>query len=113
MLPRCSLLALPSALELTLRYIDNQDSAVGLCRPSDHIRNEVAMARSVQDGEVAIWCLEMACCHFDRHSSLLLLFCLVHDVCELETCLVIELGLAFICPQLLPGHVAAHVEDFT
>ena len=38
----------------------------------------------------------MACCHFNRHSSLLLFFRLVHDVCEREASLVVDFSLALV-----------------
>jgi len=70
------------------------------------------MAWGVQDRKVAVRRREMPCGYLNGNSSLLLLLRVVHDVSVLKSCLVVDVGLALVCSQLLVSDDTVLMEDF-
>ena len=57
----------------------NQNRTVRLRSSLDHIMNEVLVPRSINDGELLVFQLEILLCGVNRDSSLPLLLIFVHD----------------------------------
>ena len=110
LLSRCSI-TFPSAFKLTQLTINHQHGAISLSGSRDHISDKVSMTGRVKDSKVAIWGREIARCHFNCDSSLLLFLSFVHDISKLEACLVINLCFALVCSELLPCHMTILEED--
>ena len=106
-----SSMAIPATFKLSRLAIDHQHGAVSLSSSCDHISDEVSMAGRVQDSKVAVRGREIARCHFNCDSSLLLLLSFVHDISKLEACLVINLCFSLVCPELLSCHMTILEED--
>ena len=80
-------------------------------RAGDHIGDEVAMARRVEDAEVSVWCREVLRGDLDGHATLLLLLRLVHEVSESKASLSIELCFALIGIELVIRECAVLEQD--
>jgi len=105
MLHRGALVPVPASFELSGHTINNQNSAVGLSCPCNHISDKVSVTWRVQNGKVTILSAEEPCGHLNRDTSLSLLICLVHNIRKFETWLAIFLSQLLILPHLLLVHM--------
>jgi len=90
---------------------DNEDSVVSLGRARDHVLDEVAVARTVDDGEEVIVGVELLVGDVDGDTALALLGEVVHDVGELEAALALLLGLFFVLFDDVLGYAPRLVEE--
>ena len=102
---RGALVPVPASFELSGHTINNQNSAVGLSCPCNHISDKVSVTWRVQNGKVTILSAEEPCGHLNRDTSLSLLICLVHNIRKFETWLAIFLSQLLILPHLLLVHM--------
>lgn len=62
-------LAFKSGFETPCAGVDDEDGEVGLAGAGDHIRDEVAVARGVKDGEVCKRGREVVGCDVDSYPT--------------------------------------------
>merc|ERR1719198_571162 len=89
-----------TSLELASSGGDDEHTAVSLAGASDHVLDEVAMARGVDDGDVVLGSLELPECDINGDTTLTLGLQLVHDPGILEGALARLLSLLL---ELLDG----------
>merc|ERR1712200_245982 len=92
MLPGLAILG-DTSLELASSGGDDEHTAVSLAGASDHVLDEVAMARGVDDGNVVLGSLELPECDINGDTTLTLGLQLVHDPGILEGALARLLSL--------------------
>merc|ERR1719198_2010223 len=89
-----------TSFELASSGGDDEHTAVSLAGASDHVLDEVAMARGVDDGDVVLGSLELPECDINGDTTLTLGLQLVHDPGILEGALARLLSLLL---ELLDG----------
>jgi len=90
---------------------DDEDGVVGLRGARDHVLHEVAVARTVDDGEVVLVGVELLVGDVDGDTTLALLGEVVHDVGELEAALALLFGFLFVLFDDVLGDGACLVQE--
>ncbi len=90
---------------------DDEDGVVGLRGARDHVLHEVAVARTVDDGEVVLVGVELLMGDVDGDTTLAFLGEVVHDVGELEAALALLLGFLAVLLDDVLGHAPGLEEE--
>ena len=101
----------PSTLKRACQTVKYQNTAVCLRSPRDHVRNEIPVARGIEDCKVAVRGREELGCHLDGHTTSLFFFCFIHDVSELKPSLAVVFGRLLMLTQLCVAHMAELVQQ--
>ncbi len=90
---------------------DDEHRVVGLARARDHVFHEVAVARTVDDGEVVLVGVELLVGDVDGDTTLALLGEVVHHIGELKAALAFLFGFFFVLFDHVLGDGACLVQE--
>jgi len=100
-----------TSLKLALDTVDYQDAGVGLASARDHVRNEVLVARRIQQVDYLLFRFELGLRNVDGHATVPLLLGLVEDPGVGERGFADLLRLLLVLVHLLVAYLAELVED--